>query len=72
MTEGDRTPDGTQRDDERSDLQQMVEARADAVARGEGGNGHSAMEDAGSDGGTAGTTDTPNQDVAPGSPTGDG
>ena len=60
----------TNREDDRSDLQQAVEARSDAVKRGEGGNGHSPLEDAGADGGTGGTGDTRNQDVAPGSPTG--
>lgn len=57
------------REDERSDLQQAVEARSDAVKRGEGG-GRSPLEDAGTNGGTAGTGDVGNQDVAPGAPTG--
>lgn len=60
----------TNREDDRSDLQQAVEARRDAVKRGEGGDGHSPLGDAGADGGTGGTGDTRNQDVAPGSPNG--
>jgi hypothetical protein len=63
------SPEETPDNDERSDLQQAVEARSDAVARGEGGE-KSPGEDAGADGGTAGTGDVKSQDVAPGAPTG--
>ncbi|WHU03259.1 MULTISPECIES: hypothetical protein [unclassified Sphingomonas] len=52
------------RDDPRSDLQQIVEARADAVKRGEGGNGHSPLADAGASDGVGGTAgDVKNQDA---------
>ena len=37
MTNPEPTRDDTTRDDERSDLEQVVEARSDAVKRGEGG-----------------------------------
>lgn len=56
MTEPDR-------EDPRSDLEQIVEARADAVKRGEGGSGHSPLEDAGTSDGVGGTAgDVKNQD----------
>lgn len=43
------------RDDPRSDLQQAVEARSDAVARGEGGEEPAPMTDTGSFDGNSGT-----------------
>jgi hypothetical protein len=52
------------REDPRSDLEQVVEARADAVKRGEGGDGHSPLEDAGTSDGVGGTAgDVKNQDA---------
>ena len=52
------------RADPRSDLEQIVEARADAVKRGEGGSGHSPLEDAGASDGVGGTAgDVKNQDA---------
>jgi hypothetical protein len=48
-------PQPDARKDERSDLQQAVEARADAVARGEGGKEPAPMTDPGEYAGTAGT-----------------
>jgi hypothetical protein len=52
------------REDPRSDLEQAVEARADAVKRGEGGTGHSPLEDAGASDGVGGTAgDVKNQDA---------
>lgn len=52
------------REDPRSDLQQIVEARADAVKRGEGGNGRSPLADAGASDGVGGTAgDVKNQDA---------
>jgi hypothetical protein len=57
----DSLPD--QDEDPRSDLQQEVEARADAVARGEGGNHRSPLDDAGTFDGNSGTGGTvKNQD----------
>ncbi|MFS2109134.1 hypothetical protein ACCC88_05585 [Sphingomonas sp. Sphisp140] len=51
------------REDPRSDLQQIAEARADAVKRGEGGSGHSPLEDPGASDGVGGTAgDVKNQD----------
>jgi len=44
-----------ERTDERSDLQQAVEARADAVARGDGGPEPSPMTDTGEPDGVGGT-----------------
>jgi hypothetical protein len=50
------------RKDERSDIQQAVEARSDAIARGEGGNGKSPLDSPGTGGGVGGTGgDTKNQ-----------
>jgi hypothetical protein len=43
------------REDERSDLQQIVEARADAVARGEGGAEPGTFTDTGAFDGNSGT-----------------
>jgi hypothetical protein len=52
------------REDPRSDLEQAVEARADAVKRGEGGTGHSPLEDPGASDGVGGTAgDVKNQDA---------
>ncbi|SOB87213.1 hypothetical protein SAMN06297144_2337 [Sphingomonas guangdongensis] len=54
MTDHDRRPSPeADAADERSDIQQAVEARADALARGEGGNGASPdapMGESGADG----------------------
>ena len=58
MTDFDRTspaPEAAERADPRSDLQQIVEARADAVARGEGGPEPSPFTDTGAHDGNAGT-----------------
>jgi hypothetical protein len=43
------------RDDERFDIQQAVEARSDAVARGEGGKGPARFTDTGEFDGNSGT-----------------
>ncbi|MEP9357415.1 hypothetical protein [Sphingomonas sp. KR3-1] len=43
------------RKDPRSDLEQVVEARADAVKRGEGGDGRSPLEPSGVADGVGGT-----------------
>lgn len=43
------------RDDERSDIQQAVEARSDAVARGEGGEEPARFTDSGEFDGNSGT-----------------
>ena len=52
------------RDDPRSDLEQIVEARSDAVKRGEGGSGHSPLDDPGASDGVGGTAgDVKNQDA---------
>jgi hypothetical protein len=60
----DSNPDGG-REDERSDLQQAVEARADAVTRGEGGTEPSRFTDPGAFDGNSGTGgDVKNQDLA--------
>jgi hypothetical protein len=49
--------------DPRSDLQQMVDARTDALARGEGGDGESPLEPTGMPDGIGGTAGiTKNQD----------
>lgn len=53
-----------QQGDGRSDLEQIVEARSDAVARGEGGHGKSPLEPAGISDGVGGTAgDVKNQDA---------
>ena len=64
MTDIDRDPNQTtEREDERSDLQQEVEARKDAVERGEGGREPDSMTAPGLFSGNAGTGgDTKNQD----------
>lgn len=55
------TPD---RKDDRSDLQQAVEARSDAVARGEGGTESATMADTGLHDGVGGTGgEVRNQDL---------
>lgn len=46
---------GDNPDDSRSDLQQAVEARSDAVARGEGGSEPAPMTDTGLFDGSSGT-----------------
>ncbi|WP_374942780.1 hypothetical protein [Sphingomonas sp.] len=57
-------PDTPDRDDDRSDLQQAVEARADAVARGEGGDEPETMTDTGLHDGVGGTGgEVKNQDL---------
>jgi hypothetical protein len=64
MTERNPQPDATQdREDDRSDLQQEVEARKDAVERGEGGPEPESMTAPGLFSGNAGTGgETKNQD----------
>lgn len=53
-----------EREDQRSDLQQAVEARADAVARGEGGKEPGPMTDPGEYAGVSGTGgEVKNQDL---------
>jgi hypothetical protein len=53
------------RDDERSDLQQAVEARADALARGEGGAEPDPMTRPGNYAGVSGTGgEVKNQDIS--------
>ena len=53
------------RDDDRSDLQQAVEARSDAVARGEGGEEPARFTDTGEPDGAGGTGgEVKNQDIA--------
>lgn len=64
----DSNPDGpppaSQDDDARSDIEQAVEARADAVARGEGGDEPAPMTDSGDYSGNAGTGgEVKNQDL---------
>ena len=49
------TPDDARRDDPRPDIQQAVEARSDALARGEGGPEPATMTDPGEFSGNAGT-----------------
>ena len=71
MTEGRCHPEDRD-DDPRSDLEQVVQSRADE-ARQASQNGDSPLNDAGSDdgvGGTAGVNKA--QDAPAGSPTGDG
>jgi hypothetical protein len=53
------------RDDDRPDIQQAVEARSDAVARGEGGKEPARFTDSGEPDGTGGTGgEVKNQDLA--------
>jgi hypothetical protein len=63
----DDNPDGPpqpREDDGRSDIEQAVEARADAVARGEGGEEPAPMTDSGDYSGNAGTGgEVKNQDL---------
>lgn len=60
----DDNPDAQARDDERPDIQQAVEARADAVARGEGGAEPSRFTDPGAFDGNSGTGgEVKNQDL---------
>ena len=59
----DNNPDGV-REDERPDIQQAVEARADAVARGEGGDEPVRFTDTGEFDGNSGTGgEVKNQDL---------
>ena len=52
------------RDDERSDIQQAVEARSDAIARGEGGEEPARFTDSGAFDGNSGTGgEVKNQDL---------
>ena len=61
MTDIETEADGT---DPRSDIEQAVEARADAVARGEGGPEPAIMTDTGRHDGVSGTGgDVKNQDL---------
>ncbi len=67
----DEAPEGNpdalradRREDERSDIQQAVEARADAVARGEGGSEPARFTDTGAFDGNSGTGgEVKNQDL---------
>ena len=66
MADNDTAPAGNPdaRDDERSDIEQAVEARADAVARGEGGKEPSRFTDPGAFDGNSGTGgEVKNQDL---------
>ena len=57
-------PEPIDREDERSDIEQVVQARADAVARGEGGQEPDPMTAPGDYTGQAGTGgEVKNQDV---------
>ena len=57
-------PDTPQRDDERSDIEQAVQARADAVARGEGGTEPATFTETGLHDGNSGTGgEVKNQDL---------
>ena len=59
----DSPPDAA-REDPRSDIQQVVEARSDAVARGEGGEEPSRFTDTGAFDGNSGTGgEVKNQDL---------
>ncbi len=62
MTDPDRRHTGNDdtAEDTRSDLQQAVEARADAVARGEGGD---APDGAGGEGGAGGVVKNQDDDA---------
>ncbi|AXJ94322.1 MULTISPECIES: hypothetical protein [unclassified Sphingomonas] len=58
------SPPAEPRDDPRPDIQQVVEARADAVARGEGGEEPARFTDAGAFDGNSGTGgEVKNQDL---------
>jgi hypothetical protein len=63
MTDTNADQPATDREDERSDLEQAVEARKDAVERGEGGREPEIMTAPGLFSGNAGTGgETKNQD----------
>lgn len=63
MTDTNADQPATDREDERSDLEQAVEARKDAVERGEGGREPESMTAPGLFSGNAGTGgETKNQD----------
>lgn len=69
---GHRGPED-QRDDPRSDIQQVVESRKDEAERASGGGKTSPLEDSGAEDGVGGTAGiTKNQDIAPSSSTGNG
>jgi hypothetical protein len=55
MTESTQTPDKQDRKDPRPDIQQAVEARSDAVARGEGGTEPAMFTNTGEFDGNSGT-----------------
>lgn len=58
------SPPGARDDDARSDLEQVVEARSDAVERGEGGPESAILTDSGEHDGVSGTGGVVrNQDV---------
>lgn len=58
-------PEPMEQEDERSDIEQVVQARADAVARGEGGPEPEPMTAPGDYAGVAGTGgEVKNQDLA--------
>jgi hypothetical protein len=58
------SPPAEDRDDPRPDIQQVVEARADAVTRGEGGEEPSRFTDTGAFDGNSGTGgEVKNQDL---------
>lgn len=63
-TDPDAAPQEDARADPRPDIQQVVEVRADAVARGEGGPEPSTMTDPGAFDGNSGTGgEVKNQDL---------
>ncbi|MEG3091728.1 hypothetical protein [Sphingomonas sp. PB1R3] len=51
----ENNPDSPPREDERSDIEQAVEARSDAVERGEGGEEPATFTDTGEHDGVGGT-----------------
>ncbi|WP_375426845.1 hypothetical protein [uncultured Sphingomonas sp.] len=55
MTDTDRAPDDGNDADDRSDIEQVVQARSDAVDRGEGGDEPDPMTRTGDYAGVAGT-----------------
>jgi hypothetical protein len=64
--DSDNAPDRPEREDERSDIEQIVEARADAVARDEGGEEPATFTAPGlpdGPGGTGGITKTQDKDA---------
>jgi hypothetical protein len=64
LTDTDPNTPPENRDDPRSDIQQAVESRADAVARGEGGAEPAPMTDPGRFDGNSGTGgEVKNQDL---------